>query len=56
MRIVKKSTIKRAKMNKKQLVAKISSSMNMSKADAERQFDGITEIILTCLKRSKNMI
>ena len=41
---------KRAKMNKKQLVAKISSSMNLSKADAERQFDGITEIILNCLK------
>ena len=37
-------------MNKKQLVAKISSSMNLSKADAERQFDGITEIILNCLK------
>ena len=30
-------------MNKKQLVGKISSSMNLSKADAERQFDGITE-------------
>ena len=41
---------KGAKMNKKQLVAKISSSMNLSKADAERQFDGITEIILNCLK------
>ena len=41
---------KGAKMNKKQLVAKISSSMNLSKADAERQFDGITEIILSCLK------
>ena len=24
--------------------------MNLSKADAERQFDGITEIILNCLK------
>ena len=46
----KKSIIKRAKMNKKQLVAKISSSMNLSKADAERTFDGITEIILSCLK------
>ena len=41
---------KGAKMNKKQLVAKISSSMNLSKADAERTFDGITEIILSCLK------
>jgi len=37
-------------MNKKQLVAKISSSMNLNKADAERTFDGITEIILSCLK------
>ena len=41
---------KRGKMNKKQLVGKISSSMNLSKADAERTFDGITEIILSCLK------
>ena len=46
----KKKHIKGAKMNKKQLVAKISSSMNLSKADAERTFDGITEIILSCLK------
>ena len=46
----KKRDKKGAKMNKKQLVAKISSSMNLSKADAERQFDGITEIILSCLK------
>ncbi len=46
----KKSDKKGAKMNKKQLVAKISASMNLSKADAERQFDGITEIILNCLK------
>ena len=46
----KKSDKKGAKMNKKQLVAKISSSMNLSKADAERTFDGITEIILSCLK------
>tara|TARA_B110000438_G_scaffold287757_1_gene320433 strand:+ start:256 stop:621 length:366 start_codon:yes stop_codon:yes gene_type:complete len=45
-----KSTKKGAKMNKKQLVSKISSSMNLSKADAERTFDGITEIILSCLK------
>ena len=45
-----KSTKKEAKMNKKQLIAKISSSMNVSKADAERTFDGITEIILSCLK------
>ena len=33
-------------MNKKQLIGKISSSMNLSKADAERTFDGI----LGCLK------
>ena len=46
----KKTTKKRGKMNKKQLVAKISSSMNLSKADAERTFDGITDIILSCLK------
>jgi DNA-binding protein HU-beta len=41
---------KEAKMNKKQLIGKISASMNLSKADAERTFDGITEIILSCLK------
>ena len=46
----KKKHNKGAKMNKKQLVAKISTSMNLSKADAERTFDGITEIILSCLK------
>ena len=50
VRRVKKDHKKGAKMNKKQLVAKISSSMNLSKADAERTFDGITEIILSCLK------
>ena len=42
-------------MNKKQLVAKISSAMNVSKADAERQFDGITEIILSCLKSDEQV-
>jgi DNA-binding protein HU-beta len=46
----KKKHKKEAKMNKKQLVGKISASMNLSKADAERTFDGITEIILSCLK------
>ena len=45
-----KSTNNEAKMNKKQLVGKISASMNLSKADAERTFDGITDIILSCLK------
>ena len=42
-------------MNKKQLVAKISTSMNLSKADAERTFDGITEIILGCLKTDEQV-
>jgi len=42
-------------MNKKQLVAKISSSMNLNKADAERTFDGITEIILNCLKSDEQV-
>ena len=45
-----KKHTKGAKMNKKQLISKISSSMSLSKADAERTFDGITEIILGCLK------
>ena len=51
----KKNHIKGSKMNKKQLVAKISSSMNLSKADAERTFDGITEIILACLKSDEQV-
>ncbi len=51
----KKKHKKGAKMNKKQLVAKISSSMNLSKADAERTFDGITEIILNCLKSDEQV-
>ena len=42
-------------MNKKQLVAKISSAMNLNKADAERTFDGITEIILSCLKSDEQV-
>ena len=37
-------------MNKKQLVNKIASTLNQSKADAERTFDTITQIILDCLK------
>ena len=37
-------------MNKKQLIQKIASTMNQSKADAERTFDSILDIILTCLK------
>ena len=54
VRRVKKAQ-KGAKMNKKQLVGKISSSMNLSKADAERTFDGITEIILSCLKSDEQV-
>ena len=46
---------KEAKMNKKQLITKISSTMNFSKADAERTFDGITEIILSCLKSDEQV-
>ena len=37
-------------MNKKQLVNKIASTLNQSKADAERTVDTITGIILDCLK------
>ena len=54
MRLVKKHK-EGAKMNKKQLIGKISSAMSMSKADAERQFDGITEIILNCLKNDEQV-
>ena len=50
-----KKAQKRAKMNKKQLITKISSSMSLSKADAERTFDGITEIILSCLKNDEQV-
>ena len=39
-----------AKMNKKQLVASLSGSLNLSKADAERTFDTITNTILDALK------
>ena len=42
-------------MNKKQLIQKIASTMNQSKADAERTFDGILEIILTCLKGDEHV-
>ena len=37
-------------MNKKQLVASLSGSLNLSKADAERTFDTITNTILDALK------
>jgi len=56
--ICEKSTKKHrkgAKMNKKQLIGKISASMDLSKADAERTFDGITEIILNCLKSDEQV-
>ena len=42
-------------MNKKQLVGKISASMNLSKADAERTFDTITNTILDALKGDDNV-
>ena len=37
-------------MNKKQLIAQLSGSLSLSKADAERTFDSITTIILDALK------
>ena len=37
-------------MNKKQLVNKIATTLSQSKADAERTFDTITQIILDCPK------
>ena len=40
-------------MNKKQLIVKISGALNLSKADAERTFDTITQIILDCLKNDE---
>ena len=42
-------------MNKKQLVAKISSTLGQSKADAERTFDSITTIILNELKNDETV-
>ena len=40
-------------MNKKQLVNKIASTLSQSKADAERTFDTITQVILDCLKNDE---
>ena len=37
-------------MNKKQLIASLSGSLSLSKADAERTFDTITNTILDALK------
>ena len=42
-------------MNKKQLVAKLSGSLNLSKADAERTFDTITNTILDALKNDDSV-
>tara|TARA_B100000586_G_C19748925_1_gene277067 strand:- start:24 stop:299 length:276 start_codon:yes stop_codon:yes gene_type:complete len=42
-------------MNKKQLINKIATTMNQSKADAERTFDGILDIILSCLKSDEQV-
>ena len=44
-----------AKMNKKQLVAKLAGSLNQSKADAERTFDTITNTILDALKNDDSV-
>ena len=42
-------------MNKKQLVAKISTTLGQSKVDAERTFDSITSIILNELKNDETV-
>ena len=42
-------------MNKKQLIAQLSGSLNLSKADAERTFDSITTIILNELKNDETV-
>ena len=44
-----------AKMNKKQLMNKIATTLNQSKADAERTFDSITSLILDCLKSDEQV-
>ena len=41
-------------MNKKQLMSKIATTLNQSKADAERTFDSILNLILDCLKIEDN--
>ena len=43
-------------MNKKQLVVKLSGALNLSKADAERTFDTITNTILDALKRNDDSV
>ena len=42
-------------MNKKQLMTKIASTLNQSKADAERTFDSITNLILDSLKNDEQV-
>ena len=44
-----------AKMNKKQLMNKIATKLNQSKADAERTFDSILGLILDCLKNDEQV-
>jgi len=42
-------------MNKKQLMNKIATTLNQSKADAERTFDSILGLILDCLKNDEQV-
>ena len=42
-------------MNKKQLMNKIATALNQSKADAERTFDTILNLILDCLKNDEQV-
>ena len=42
-------------MNKKQLMSKIATTLNQSKADAERTFDSIPSLILDCLKNDEQV-
>ena len=42
-------------MNKKQLMGKIATTLNQSKADAERTFDSILNLIPDCLKNDEQV-
>ena len=42
-------------MNKKQLMSKIATTLNQSKADAERTFDSILNLILDSLKNDEQV-
>ena len=42
-------------MNKKQLITKIATALNQSKADAERTFDSILNLILDSLKNDEQV-